>query len=127
MVGRRPLAVGVLALTLLSGCTNEIGGSAVSGPSSSRPAPTSLPAPQQSGGAGLLGELSTVDPCSLTDPGVFSPFGTATLGAPDSLDDCLVEIRTSDATTVPLYVGSLDRVEALPDLAGRPSTELASG
>lgn len=75
----------------------------------------------------MLGKLTTIDPCSLVDTGAFAEFGTAEIAAPESLDDCLVKIRTSGSETVDLYVGSLDSTDSYPDLAAKPSTEVSGG
>ncbi|MFL6142240.1 MAG: hypothetical protein ACJ72N_10305 [Labedaea sp.] len=141
MVGRCRRAAGplaaLLAVAAVAGCTSLItgrpvarldGGSGTSGGTSSSGRPgTSSPPPEQAGANDLLGDLTTLDPCSLTDPHEFARFGTAKLGVPDSLDDCLVEIKNADSEGITLYVGSLDRTDALPDLAAKRITELGGG
>ncbi|HEV8560367.1 MAG TPA: hypothetical protein VGR06_28865 [Actinophytocola sp.] len=128
---RGALVAGLLAGLAVSGCATPVGGTAVaglgaggsaSGRASSQAAPPPLGAAE-----GLLGAFTSLDPCSLTDPRVFAEFGTARFGVPDSLDDCLVEIRTSASAPVTVYVGSLDRAEAMPDLGARKSTEVPGG
>jgi hypothetical protein len=117
---------------MVSGCATTVDGNAVSqagsGRSKQRPSSTSAPTPADADAAAdLLGELTTIDPCSLIDPREFSAFGTAKLGVPDSLDDCLVEIKTSAPEPIALYLGSLDRAEAVPDLNAKPSADLGGG
>jgi hypothetical protein len=128
MAGVGALAAGVLAVALTAGCATTISGTAVPG-SGGAPAKTSGPStkPQEPTAADSLGDLTTIDPCSLTDPGVFDGFGTAKLGVPDSLHDCLVEIKTSAKSPVTLYVGGLDRTERYPDAAGKKSKDLPGG
>jgi hypothetical protein len=140
------LLAAVLAVTTVAGCTSLISGQPVarlgggsdsssgtsSGSSSgtgssSRPGTTGTLPPGQATANDLLGDLATLDPCSLTDPREFAGFGTAKLGVLDSLDDCLVEIKNADSEGITLSVGGLDRVEALPDLGGKKSTELGGG
>jgi hypothetical protein len=135
--GAGALIAGLLAVSMVSGCASTIDGTAVApsgatGRATPRPDATSpAPRPAQAGAAGtapaLLGELTTFDPCSLTDPRTFAAFGTATFGLPDSLDDCLIEIKTSAAEPITLYIGGLDRGETIPDINAKPSTDLPGG
>ncbi|HEU5470051.1 MAG TPA: hypothetical protein VFV67_05310 [Actinophytocola sp.] len=130
MVGGLRRLTGALAVLLLvSGCATAISGSP-------RPAPDagktgrSTPAsarPATDTAAGLLGELTTIDPCSLTDTKDLSSFGTVEVGEPDSLDDCLIEIKTSAPVPVALYVGGLDRSESWPEINVKRGRDLANG
>lgn len=126
------MTVSALTVVVLAGCSKTIGGNAVSDPQGAarpdRTSPaTSSSRPAASGAAELLGELTTVDPCSLVDPAVFSQFGTPEVAPPDSLDECLVKIRTSAPEPVDLYVGNLDRSDSYVDLPGKKSTEVPGG
>src|SRR6266540_2661654 len=131
MRGVRLLVAGLLAVLAVSGCATTIGGTAVAGLGAGgpagRPATSPSTAPPPGAAEGLLGAFTSLDPCSLTDPRVSAEFGMASLGVPDSLDDCLVEIRTSASAPVTVYVGSLDRAEAMPDLGARKTTEVPGG
>ena len=127
MRGKRLLTLALLALALVSACATAIGGSPVPAPGAAdgRPSGTPNPRPTEPTALTLLGELATIDPCSLTDTAAFSAFGTATVTAPDSLDDCRLEIRTPELVT--FYVGSLDRIEALPDINAKKSITRPGG
>src|SRR6266545_5049586 len=86
------LAVGLLAMT---GCAKEINGRATGHAAPPRSgSSSSAPEPSGDTGSGPLGELRTIDSCSLTDPAEFSQFGDSRFGALDSLDECVVEITT---------------------------------
>ncbi|HEU5108358.1 MAG TPA: hypothetical protein VFT95_07350, partial [Micromonosporaceae bacterium] len=124
----RVLLAGLLVLAAVTSCASVVAGTprAANGAGpAERPTSSGKPRPAAEAEE-LIGDLTTVDPCSLTDTRELSSFGTATIGVPDSLDECLVDIKTSTAPVV-LYVGGLDRVTAFPDLAGKKSTDRAGG
>src|SRR2546430_10978108 len=116
------LAACLLMVTPVAGCAKPIGGQAVADPdatrtrSSSAPSSSSAPAGEEGSAQAVLGDLTTVDPCSLTDPSEFSSFGASKLAPPDSLDECLVEIKTSAKEPLSVYIGALDRGAAYPEL-----------
>ncbi len=58
--------------------------------------------------ATALGDLRTVDPCSLADPDVFNEFGRLERAATVSLDYCLLRI-TREATVIGVSFGELGR------------------
>jgi hypothetical protein len=121
------LVAGALAI-MVAGCATTVSGSPrarLDSRTESQPTSTA-PVPGAEALTGL-GDRTTLDPCSLTDLSVFKPFGTASFGEPDSLDDCLVEIKTSASEPVRLYVGSLDWAEALPGINTKPSTAIYAG
>lgn len=92
---RRRLLVLVAAIGFLAGCTSGFG-------EASKTA------------ALLLGDFSTIEPCSLTDPEVFAEFGNVEFGQPRSLDFCAVVIKPNadpDAD-VTIEVGELGRANA---------------
>jgi hypothetical protein len=108
----------VFVVALLTGCTARIGGRPVAeeGVSIEEPA-TAVDA---------LGELTTIDPCSLTDPEVFSPFGTAELATPEALDYCVVSVVPASGTEVTIMVGQLSRLSDRPELAGQKLDDVSA-
>lgn len=128
MVGRSigSIVVGMLTVTLVAGCAKEIAGTPT-GQANPPRSTTSAPANAAGSGTAMLGELRSIDACSLTDPAEFSEFGTSKFGVLDSLDECLVEIKTDAADPISVYVGHLDRAEAFPDIRGKKSRTLPGG
>ncbi|GAA4619737.1 DUF3558 family protein [Saccharopolyspora hordei] len=55
----------------------------------------------------FLGDLRTVDPCTLTDPAALREFGDTEPAATVSLDYCLLHVTPPDGTLVQLAVGEL--------------------
>lgn len=74
-----------------------------------------------------LGDLTTMDPCSLTDPEVFDELGSAGFTTPESLDYCTISLDTSDGGEVYVYIGSLGVESAIPDLDDNRVRDLDSG
>jgi hypothetical protein len=110
-MSRRAMVVAVLLLTVAA-CGTDAGKS---------PQPSSNASPESAGGAAssgagttalpaqartALGDLTTLDPCSLVRPADFAAFGTATFGDPQSLDYCVVEVQESGAQTE-IHVGEI--------------------
>ena len=83
----------VAAIGILAGCTTSVGEASKT---------TAL----------LLGDLATIEPCSLTDPEVFAEFGDAEFGPPDALNYCTVLITPNAADQVTILVGALGRPSA---------------
>lgn len=67
----------------------------------------------------MLGELSSLDPCSLTTPDSFYRFGKAAQGRPVSLDYCVTTIDTQSGAHLEIATGELSSVDPATDLAGR--------
>lgn len=105
------------AAVVLTGCSAKFGGLPMPGKGAGAPAIT----------AEVLGDLRTVEPCTLTDPGVFSRFGPAEFGTPESLDYCSVSIRPDTSTEVLVMVGQLGRLSDDPGLAERRLEDVDDG
>jgi hypothetical protein len=95
----------LLGLTLV-GCTARVDGSPVT--TTGRETPTGGAA------AAMLGELTTIDPCSLTDLDVFDEFGAATFDVPASFDYCAIDTAIGGAD-VTVSVGTLNTLAEPPD------------
>jgi hypothetical protein len=121
------LVAGLLAVAVVAGCAKKVGGTALADPeaTSTSNAPA---APAKHGTAQeLLGDFTTIDPCSLVDLQVFRSFGTPSLGDPGSLDECLVEVKTGAKQPLSVYIGTLDRTATYSELPGKPNREVADG
>jgi hypothetical protein len=107
----------LLVVALLTACTARLGGRPVAekGVVVEKPA-TAVEA---------LGELTTIDPCSLTDLAVFDLFGTAEFATPESLDYCAVEVHRSTGSTVWVMIGQLGRLSDRPELEGQRLEEIS--
>jgi hypothetical protein len=132
-LGLCAVAVAVLALTQVAACTKAIGGSASPAPGAvqdsslpSQPRAAADPAPDN-GTQDLLGDLTNLDACSLTDPDEFSQFGTAKFGIPDALDECLIEIKSTAEEPIRVYIGRLASPDAFPNLDGNKANDLGGG
>lgn len=118
VVGARFGRLAVLIVVLvLAGCSHSTGSS---GPSSGPSAGPSSPPPTtvQPGSSAELGDLSLVDPCSLTRPETFGQYGRAAQGRPVSLDYCVTTIDTPDGSHLEIASGELRTVDPATDLAG---------
>jgi hypothetical protein len=130
-------AVAFAATLLLAGCTSTVAGSPAAGqapPSSrpsapplTRPSTTTTSRPAQVTAKDALGDLTTVEACSLTDTSVFSTFGSAALGVPDGFDSCTVEVTVGADQKVEVYLGDLDAVGQVADLPSKKSVSLPGG
>ncbi len=67
-----------------------------------------------------LGDLRTIDPCTLISPDDLAGVGRARNAGTVSLDYCLLHVRPADDTLVQLAVGELHRVDAAKLTRGRP-------
>lgn len=114
------LVVFVAALAL-SGCGHSAGtgGGSTSGAPKSGPASTVPPTTVQPGSSAELGDLSLLDPCSLTRPETFGQYGRAAQGRPVSLDYCVTTIDTPDGAHLEIASGELRRIDPATDLAGQ--------
>jgi hypothetical protein len=115
-----PRVLAVLTVAALSACTAQVGGTPVAG--------TTLPdEPEELTAEAVFDDLTTIAPCSLTDPDVFAEFGDAKFGTPESLDYCAISIDTADGANVIMSIGSLGSLDALPDLNGKRVKDLEQG
>ncbi|GAA4886428.1 hypothetical protein [Saccharopolyspora cebuensis] len=69
---------------------------------------------EPAGAAEMLGDLRTVDPCTLTDPAALAHVGAARPAATVSLDYCLLHVELPDGSLAQLSVGELERVPPGP-------------
>ena len=102
------------ALTACSSSAGTTGGSSPSG-SGAATGPAGTPVT-----AATLGDLSTLDPCSLADPAAFGASAAATFGDPQSLDYCVLEL-SSAAGPVEVHVGEVVTVAGTSAAANSPS------
>lgn len=87
----------------LAGCTSQVDGEAL-------PGPTSGPSEQAiASSTGLIGNATTLDPCSLVDPVALSQFGTAQRPDQEAYDYCWLKLPV-DGSTVAVRFGLLERV-----------------
>ncbi len=121
MVGSRRVAV-LLAVSalVLCACSSRVGGRPVA-------ATTISEEPAERTAESVLGELTTVDPCSLTDPAVFSTFGTAEFAVPESLDYCTISVKPATDVEIVLRIGELGELSESPELAANRVRELDGG
>jgi hypothetical protein len=116
--------VAVLLVAGLAGataaCSSRVGGEPAA-------ATTVSSAPQEPSAENLLGDLTTIDPCSLTDPAVFQPYGTATFATPESLDYCAVTVTPGAGIEVIVTIGELGELSESPELEGKHVRELDDG
>ncbi|MBB5958051.1 hypothetical protein FHS29_004659 [Saccharothrix tamanrassetensis] len=108
-----PLAVGLVAV--LSGCTTQVAGSAVPVPN---PTSTTTAKPEPTA-ANLLGDLPSLDPCSLVEPAELARFGTPALATPLSLDFCALTVTVPSGAKLEVSVGLLDQLAAEREITGR--------
>lgn len=104
-----PRVMAVLAVAVLSACTSRVGGLPV--------AATTLP--EELTAEVAFDDLTTVAPCSMTDPEVFEEFGRAEFTTPESLDYCAIRVNTSGDADVVLSIGAFGVLSAQPELEGK--------
>ncbi len=90
-----------VAALVLAGCTAGVDG---------RP----VPGDDEPLTSAALGELTTVDPCSLTGPGAFDGFGSARMPGMPTFDDCRVTVAV-DGGHAHVWVGLLRDSATLRD------------
>jgi hypothetical protein len=103
------------------------GGGAASGAAGGLAPAQPLPATSRA----ALGDLRTLDPCSLVTLAALRSLGQARLGDPQSLDYCVVDLRTS-AAELELHVGEVVDPATVPETsvdtpAPRQTEQLAGG
>lgn len=96
----------VLAAAVLTGCSSKVGGRPIADETFSEPRSA----------VEVLGELTTIEPCSLTDPEVFAEYGEVDFALPESLDYCSILVKPDASTEVVVTVGQLNRLSDNPDL-----------
>ncbi|RRO12614.1 hypothetical protein EIL87_23175 [Saccharopolyspora rhizosphaerae] len=85
----------LLCCALLAGCTAQTS------------TPTSRSEPVDTSAKAMLGDLRTLDPCTLTDPAALQHHGSVSQAGTVSLDYCLLHVRPDDRTLVQVAVGEL--------------------
>jgi hypothetical protein len=103
---------------MLVGCTTRMGGSPVT--------TTGREAPTDGSAAAMLGELTTIDPCGLTDLDVFDEFGVATFAVPESFDYCAIDTAMGSAD-VRISLGALDTLTQPPEATTKRVKDLDDG
>jgi len=112
-----PKVVAAVAVAFLSACTSKVGGLPV--------AATTLPDELTS--EVVFDDLTTVAPCSLTDPEAFDEYGTPELSMPESLDYCAIRINTTGEADVILSIGAFGVLSAQPELEGNHVKDVDGG
>ena len=115
-----PRVVLVAACLVLSACTTRVGGTPVAG--------TTLPEePAELTASAVFDDLTTVDPCSLTSPSVFSSFGEAAFATPESFDYCAISVKPSADNEAVIAVGAFGELDAQPELQGKRVKDVDGG
>jgi hypothetical protein len=104
----------LVAALVLSGCTSEIGGTAL---------PDRQVAPQPDSSVELIGNAGTLDACSLLDPADLAQFGTAQRPPQESYDYCWLRLPMSGAQ-VAVRFGLLERIRSVSELQARQAREV---
>lgn len=115
-----PRLVVVACVVVLSACTARVGGTPVAGD-------TLPPEPEELTAELVFGDLTTIAPCSLTDPDVFDDFGDADFGTPESLDYCAISVDLSGSGNAVISVGALGDLKSQPELAANKVKDLDGG
>lgn len=87
---------------LVSGCSTSVEGS-----------PNDDGRPTGRLTADALGDLRTINPCSLTGPFAFDEYGKTRMPADPTMDQCRITVTVDDADAV-IELGLLQHVDALP-------------
>jgi hypothetical protein len=114
----RPRFLVIALVGVLTGCSSTVGGLPL--PATTLDEPPTLTAE-------VLGDLPTVEPCTLTDPEVFSEFGEAEFAQPESLDYCAVSVRPEASSEVVVTVGEFGRLSEDSGLEGRRLRDVDEG
>jgi hypothetical protein len=110
----------VLMVALVSACTSRVGGLPAADPA--------VPEiPDEFTAEFAFDDLTTVAPCSLTDPEAFTDFGTLKFSTPESLDYCAIRINTDSAADVVISVGAFGVLSAQPELESKRVKEVDQG
>jgi len=119
-IGPRAAGAALLALAALSACTSRVGGTPVAGT-------TLPPEPEELTSEVVFDDLTSIDPCSLTDLDTFEEFGEVEFATPESLDYCAIGIDTTGGGNVVISVGSFGELSALPELEGKRVKDVDGG
>ncbi|MET0234744.1 MAG: hypothetical protein ABW224_08925 [Kibdelosporangium sp.] len=103
-------AVFVAAL-FLAGCTNQVGGTALSDPGYVSPT-------RGSSALALIGQAGTLDACSLIEPAALIQFGTAEKPQQESYDYCWLRMPVGPAS-VAVRFGLLERIRSVGELPAK--------
>lgn len=113
-----PRVVAIFAVAFLSACTARVGGLPV--------AATTLP--DELTAESVFEDLTTVAPCSLTDPEAFDEYGTAEFTTPESLDYCAIRIKSvSEDADVIISIGAFGVLSAQPELEANRVKDVDGG
>lgn len=107
-----PRLVAVLAVALVSACTARVGGVPAADPAVPE-------VPDEFTAEYAFDDLTTVAPCSLTDPEAFADFGTPEFATPESFDYCTIRVNTDGEADVLISVGAFGVLSAQPELEGK--------
>lgn len=108
----------VVAVAVLSACTSKVGGVPV--------AATQLPDELTS--EVVFENLTTVAPCSLTDPEVFDEYGVVSYAAPESLDYCAIRVNDiNEKADVIISIGAFGVLSAQPELEANRVKDVDGG
>ncbi|GAB1509832.1 DUF3558 domain-containing protein [Actinophytocola sp. KF-1] len=102
---------------VVSACTSRTGGMPV--------AATTLP--DELTAEAAFDDLTTVAPCSLTDPEAFAEYGTPEFATPESFDYCAIRINTDGEADVVISVGAFGVLSAQPELEGKRVKDVDEG
>lgn len=95
MSPRRHQGMLLLCWALLAGCTAQT------------PTPTGESRPVDTSARAMLGDLRTLDPCTLTDHAALQNHGAVSDAGTVSLDYCLLHLKPDEGTLIQLAVGEL--------------------
>jgi hypothetical protein len=110
----------VVAVAVLSACTAPVGGTPV-------PGTTLPPEPDELTAEHVFDDLTTVDPCALTEPSVFDEFGDTDFATPESLDYCAISVAPPGGGSVVVAVGAFGQLTAQPGLVGKRVRDVERG
>lgn len=119
-IGPRAVGAALLVLAALSACTSTVGGTAVAGT-------TLPPEPEELTSEVVFDDLTSIDPCSLTDLDTFEEFGEVEFATPESLDYCAIGVDATGGGHAVISVGSFGELAALPELDGKHVKDLDGG
>jgi hypothetical protein len=89
--------------------------------------PSAPDVPDELTAEAVFEDLTTVAPCSLTDPETFAAYGTPEFATPESFDYCAIRVNTAGNADVLIYVGAFGELSAQPDLEGKRVKDVDEG
>jgi hypothetical protein len=114
---RSRLAV-LIAAVFLGGCSNQVGGTALSDPGY-------LPPKRGGSTSALIGNANTLDACSVLDPAALAQFGAAEVPQQEAYDYCWLRMKAGEASGAVRF-GLLERVRSTGDLQAKEIEPVAS-